>query len=741
MAGGDDYDPWTREDLLRGGFDADFDLDREPRGFLQRTTDKLRSYLFPGRQRAVGETSLLLLAWLSLTGAFVALVVVAVVFYYSVTLPDPREAGLMKTAPNLTILAKDGRFIAERGMRRGYTSYTDLPAHLINAAVAAEDRRFRYHFGFDPIGMARAALRNWRAGRVVEGGSTITQQLAKNLFLSSRRTWTRKAEEVILSLWLESRYTKNEIAELYFNRVYFGAGNYGIGAAAYHYFGKEPQNLTLAEASLLVGLIKAPSQYSPSRNLQGARDRARTVLKSMAEAEMIGLEEYGLALAQPATFQTLPSTPGFEHLVDWIVEMVPQLAGEIHTNVIVETSVDADLQEAAWAALREVMGHMGASVHASEAAVVALSPDGRLRALIGGMNYQSSQFNRAVSARRQPGSAFKPFIYLAAIEKGYRPDDVITDAPVQVGAWTPGNYGGIYRGKISLRRALADSSNMAAVRLTSDVGLSRVIATARRLGITTELRAHPTLALGASDVTLLEMAGAFASFANGGFSTAPQVIDRIRDENGNVLYARSKAEPHRVIAEAHVAAMNDMMHAVVETGTGRGGALPGQIVAAKTGTSQRYRDAWFVGFTPYYVGGVWMGNDNNGSMRGVTGGSLPAEVWRRMMTKAHEGLEVKPMPGVRQTLIALPAKPLVPSPRTKPVSERPGISRKDAAAKMKFGQQEGDKRIPRKVLPVEQRPVARQSPMRRDGEQRNAAARPYHDAENTGLFSATRRPR
>ncbi len=730
MVRGDDHDFWVREGLLTEGFDDD--LDEEPRGLLRRTADKLKTHIFPTRPQWISESWLLLLAWLSLTFAFIALMVVAVVFYYSVTVPDPREAALMKTAPNLTILAQDGRFIAERGMRRGYTRYADLPAHLVNAAIAAEDRRFRYHFGFDPMGMARAALRNWRAGRVVEGGSTITQQLAKNLFLNSNRTWTRKAEEVILALWLESRYTKDEIAELYFNRVYFGAGNYGIGAAAYHYFGKEPQHLTLAEASLLVGLIKAPSQYSPSRNLQGARDRARTVLKAMAEAEMIGLEEYGLAVAQPATFHTLPSTPGFEHLVDWIVELVPQLAGEIHTNVIVETSVDANLQEAAWSALRDVMGGIGATVHVSEAAVVALSPDGRLRALIGGMNYQTSQFNRAVAARRQPGSAFKPFIYLAAVEQGYKPDDVITDAPVQVGAWSPGNYGGIYRGKISLRRALADSSNMAAVRLTSNIGLSRVITIARRLGITTELRAHPTLALGASDVTLLEMAGAYASFANGGFSTAPQVIDRIRDENGNVLYARSTAEPHRVISEANVSAMNDMMHAVVEKGTGQGGSLPGQIVAAKTGTSQRYRDAWFVGFTPHYVGGVWMGNDNNGPMKRVTGGSLPAEVWRQMMTKAHEGLEPKPMPGVRKTLIALPAKPPVPSPRVVETSER-----REPSAKTKPAQSDAVKRLPRKASPAERKPAVRQPLTRRNTEERSAVSRPPHSADNTSLFAAT----
>ncbi|MDZ4791962.1 MAG: PBP1A family penicillin-binding protein [Hyphomicrobiales bacterium] len=736
MTGGSDYDFWRSRPLAEkeDGFYTD-EYAVKP-SLLSRSLDRVKQHFFDGWRRAVCEASFQVLAWVAVAAAFVSLILVALVYYYSVTLPDSRHAGITKTPPNLTILAQDGRFIAERGMRRGYVAYADLPPHLVNAAIAAEDRRFRYHFGFDPIGMARAALRNWRAGRVVEGGSTITQQLAKNLFLTSRRTWTRKVEEVIVSLWLEHRYTKDEIAELYFNRVYFGAGNYGVGAAAYHYFGKHARDLTLAESGLLVGLIKAPSQYSPMFNLKGARDRARTVLKSMAEAEMIGLEDYGLAVAQPASFQKLPSTPGFEHLVDWIVELVPQLAGEIEANIIVETSVDADLQEAAWAALREVMERMGASVHASEAAVVALSPDGRLRALIGGMDYQSSQFNRAVNARRQPGSAFKPFIYLSAIERGYTPDDVIRDAPVQVGAWTPGNYEGIYRGQISLRRALADSSNMAAVRLTSDIGLSQIIATARRLGITTELRAHPTLALGASDVTLLEMAGAYASFANGGFGVAPQVIDRIRDENGNVLYSRSTAAPYRVIAEGHVAAMNDMMHAVVENGTGSGGALPGQIVAAKTGTSQRYRDAWFVGFTPYYIGGVWMGNDNNWPMRNVTGGSLPAEVWRRMMLKAHEGLEAMPMVGVRRTLIAGPVKPAVSSLAAKHIPAAP-----PAADKPRPG--------PRASASYDRRTVPK-SAMRRsagqpqsppqNGKSRNVASPAQQGGGNSGMFRATGRP-
>lgn len=621
--------------------------------------------------RPPGEAALHFAGWLILATAFTATALSAIVFYYSVTLPDPRAARLGGRPPNLTILAADNSFIAERGMRREYITAEHLPKHLIDAAIAAEDRRFRYHFGFDPIGMVRAALRNWRAGRIVEGGSTITQQLAKNLFLKPRRTWTRKLEEIILSLWLEARFTKDEIAELYFNRVYFGAGNYGIGAAAYHYFGKEPKHLTLAESALLVGLIKAPSQYSPAYNLSGARARARSVLASMAGEGIIGIEDYGLALAQPARFQTLPSTEGYEHLVDWIVELVPELAGDVDGNLIVETSIDPGVQAAAIGAIRAVLSRFGSEARLSEAGAVFMDLDGRITALIGGMNYQASQFNRTVKALRQPGSAFKPFIYLTALEAGLSPETTILDAPVEIGGWRPNNYGGIYRGPVNLRTALAQSSNMAAVRLTQRAGIPSVIKAARRLGITTPLRNHPTIALGSSEVTLLEMTAAYSTFANGGYATVPHLIERIRDENGNIIYERNKAPTHRVIEERHAAAMNSMLHAVITSGTARGAALKDHPVAGKSGTSQRYRDAWFIGYTPYFAGGVWLGNDSNVPMRGVTGGSFPALIWREAMTRAHDGLQPRSLPGVRGPV---PQKPLREEPlRKKPAAPQPAL--------------------------------------------------------------------
>jgi penicillin-binding protein 1A len=632
-----------------------------------------------GHRQQPGQASLRLAAWLTLFAAFCLVAISGIVFYYSMTLPDPRAAGIARQPPNLTILAADNSFIAERGMRRAYVRAEDLPAHLIEAAIAAEDRRFRYHFGFDPIGMARAALRNWRAGRIVEGGSTITQQLAKNLFLKPRRSWTRKLEEIILSLWLEVRFSKDEIAELYFNRVYFGAGNYGIGAAAYHYFGKEPRDLTLAECALLVGLIKAPSSFSPRYNLPGARARARVVLAAMAEAGTISLEAYGLALANPASFQTLPSTPGYEHLVDWIAEQVPELVGEAEGNLIVETSIEPAMQQAANAAIRAVLARFGAEARIGEAAAVFMTLDGRITALIGGVNYQASQFNRAVRALRQPGSAFKPFIYLTALEGGLSPETTILDAPVDINGWRPSNYDRQYRGPMSLRQALAQSSNMAAVRLTQQAGVEAVIRAAQRLGVATPLRHHPTIALGSSEMTLLELTTAYSAFGNGGLAVSAHVIERIRDENGKVLFERNRSGGVRVMEARHAASMHSMLRAVVTSGTGRAAALKDVTAAGKSGTSQRYRDAWFIGYTDRFAGGVWLGNDAGIPMRGVTGGSFPAQIWRHAMEEAHRERphqhpprerDMSPGGGEPAAVAAKPQHIAPPRPERNPLARR-----------------------------------------------------------------------
>jgi penicillin-binding protein 1A len=596
-------------------------------------------------RRSAHRPLLRLIPWVLLAFAWVGLILASVVAYYAAILPDPRKAMALRLPPNLTILSREGDFIAERGMRRAYVPYKDIPPHLVKAVLATEDRRFFYHFGLDPVGLVRAAKTNLRSNEVVQGGSTITQQLAKNLFLQPKRTLGRKAEEFILALWLENRFTKQDILELYLNRVYFGGGNYGIGAAAHSYFHKEPKDVTLTEAALLAGLIKAPSRLSPTANMDRAHTRAREILRILAETDQIDINQYAEALAHPAQLEAPPSKPGFGFVADWVAEAAPMLTGETDRNLIIETTIDAGLQLAARTAVENVMRTKGRTARASEAAVLLLSPDGAIRVMIGGRNHAESQFNRAVRAMRQPGSAFKPFIYLAAIESGFTPDTQIEDSPLELDGWKPANFGGEYRGKISLRAALTHSSNMAAVRLTQSVGTERVVEVANRLGVLSAKNVGPTLALGTSETSLLEMTSAFAVFSNGGSAVAPEIVERIRDDQGRVLFERSKETPVRIVSARAVAAMNDMMNSVVAGGTARAASLDIYPAAGKTGTTQSFKDAWFIGFTAQWVGGVWMGNDNASPMRGVTGGSLPAEIWKELMLKAQEGLMAKPLPG------------------------------------------------------------------------------------------------
>jgi penicillin-binding protein 1A len=596
-------------------------------------------------RRSAHRPLLRLIPWVLVAFGWGAIMLASVVGYYAAILPDPRKAMTLRLPPNLTILTRDGDFIAERGMRRAYVPFKDIPPHLVKALLATEDRRFFYHFGLDPVGLARAAKTNLRSNEVVQGGSTITQQLAKNLFLQPKRTLGRKAEEFVLALWLESRFTKKEILELYLNRVYFGSGNYGIAAAAHSYFRKEPKDITLSEAALLAGLIKAPSYFSPNASLDRARARAKEILRILAETDEININQYAEALANPAQLEPSPSTPGFGFVADWVAEVAPMLTGETDRNLVVETTIDPVLQLAARAAIENAMRTKGRTAHASEAAVLLLAPDGAIRVMIGGRNHAESQFNRAVRAMRQPGSAFKPFIYLAAIESGFTPHAQIEDAPIDIDGWKPTNFGGEYRGKITLRSALTHSSNMAAVRLTQTVGSERIVEVANRLGVLSARNVGPTLALGTSETTLLEMTSAFAVFANGGFAVAPDIVERIRDDQGRVLFERSKDAPPRIVSARAVSAMNDMMNSVVAGGTARGASLDFYPAAGKTGTTQSYKDAWFIGFTAQWIGGVWMGNDNASSMRSVTGGSLPADIWKELMLKAHEGLMPRPLPG------------------------------------------------------------------------------------------------
>jgi penicillin-binding protein 1A len=589
----------------------------------------------------------------SLLAAIWACIVLGLaVIYFIARVPDPVIASLDDRPPNVTVLAQDGTVLAERGLRRGHVRLDVLPPYLVQAVLATEDRRFYSHFGIDPLGLVRASFRNATAGTVVEGGSTITQQLAKNLFLSPKRTVMRKLEEMVYAVWLEQRFSKNEILELYLNRVYFGGGTYGVEAASRRYFGKSSRFVTLPQAALLAGLLKAPSRYSPRRSVKLASDRVDEVLENMVEAGYLSPKHARSVSQQPLKLLAKGDDTGYPYPVDWVAELLPELVGENDSDLIVETTIDAGLQRVSQQALRRLLDEEGTARAAREGAVVVLDTMGGVKALVGGRSYSTSPFDRALKALRQPGSAFKPFVYLAALESGYSPKSVAYDGPTTVAGWSPHNYTGIYQGEISLRDALAQSVNTVAARLAAEVGPWRVVRVARRLGIQSKLHTRPSIALGTAEVSLLELVGAYAPFANGGQGVLPHIITRVRNGDGVVIYERQRSTTGQVVALHYVGAMNDMMHAAVTRGTGEKASLEGQMTGGKTGTTQSYRDAWFVGYTAHYVGGVWIGNDNSSRMRKVTGGTLPAELWHDIMTYAHRDKTPLPLPGTRAPWLA-----------------------------------------------------------------------------------------
>jgi penicillin-binding protein 1A len=594
-----------------------------------------------------------------------AILLAATLTYYTIAIPNPMTLRRNEPAPVIRVLAVDGSVLAERGQAYDYMPIDFLPAHVTKALIATEDRKFYEHWGVDPWGLLRAAFANLRAGRVVQGGSTLTQQLAKNLFLSSERRLGRKFEEMILALWLELRLSKPDILELYLNRVYFGGGAYGIEAAARRYFDKSARELTVPEAAVIAGLLKAPSKFAPTSNPALARQRARTVLTKMAAAGFLTMAEEKTALATPIKFTdpaSIREPTGFEYAIDMVLERLPQLDGRSHGEIIVETTIDAKLQKRAQDIVQRVLDADGPGVDASQAGLVVLDTAGAIRAIVGGKSFAESQFNRALRARRQPGSAFKTFVYLAAIEAGMTPDTTAYDLPVSVNGWSPRNEGGGHRGAVSLRTALATSINTVAVRLHMDLGARKTVGVAQRLGIRSELRDGPSLALGTSEVTLMELASAYSVLANGGHLVEPHVIERVRVGSGQVLHQRPGHRARQVVAIEHVAAMNDMLNAALIDGTGRRAALARHPAAGKTGTSQDFRDAWFVGYTAHLVGGVWVGNDNGRAMNRVMGGTLPAKIWRDVMVGAHETLQPIPLPGTS-------------APRTQPATVVPTAAR------------------------------------------------------------------
>lgn len=565
-------------------------------------------------------------------------------------LPDKQALWILNREPASEFIDARGETIAVRGPHYGRAiSARDLPPHVVQAFIAAEDRRFREHTGVDLWAIIRATLENARAGRTVQGASTITQQLVKNLFLTPDQTLKRKAQEARLAGDLERLLTKDEILDLYLNRVYLGAGAYGIDAAAHTYFGKAAADLTLAESAMLASFPKAPTRFANQVQTVRAKDRQHYVLQQMAEAGFISRQEADAAYAQQLIFAK-ESTDSFSgHALDYALERVRQVLPNAPPDLVIKLSLDLSIQAAAQKAVDNGIATMGKDRRASEgAALVIENSTGAIRALVGGRNYLKSQFNRATQARRQPGSAFKMFVYAAALEDGMTPDTVRFDMPVTIGSWRPRNYGGEYHGPVTLSEALAQSLNTVAAQIGTEIGVGKVTALAREFGVTSPLHNYPSITLGSDEVTLLDMTRGYGVLAKGGLQMNPYIIEEIRNSRGELLYSNPAAAAPRVYPENLAADMNAMLTRVVVAGTGRAAQIPGWDVAGKTGTSQDWRDAWFLGYTSRYVGGVWVGNDNDRPMAKVTGGEMSARIWADMMKPAHSGLTPVPLPGAKR---------------------------------------------------------------------------------------------
>ena len=548
--------------------------------------------------------------------------------------------------PGIMLLAEDGTVLSEQGAFFGdQVRVSELPDYVPNALIAIEDHRFRSHFGVDPLSLMRAAYENFTAGRVVQGGSTITQQLAKNLFLKPERTYSRKAQELVLALWLETKFSKDDILQLYLNRVYYGSGATGIEKAAQVFYHKSAADLNLTEAATLAGVLKAPSNYNPIAHPDAAAARTNLVLNAMVDADFISQGEADQAVNAPTTVVASDYVPATQYVVDWINEQLPLLVKDYGQSIIVETTIDPNLQLIAERSLRKHLTEEGKKLNVSQGAMVVMDTFGAVKAMVGGRSYKRSQYNRVTKAMRQPGSAFKPFVYLAAMEQGYTPESMAIDQPIRIGNWEPENYKHKYLGEVTLRTALALSLNTVAAQLANSVGPENVVAVAHRLGITSHLGNDASIALGTSEVTLLELTSAFTPFANGGYSIVPFSVRRIVTRDGQIIYERSGDGLGQAMSNRDLGSMNSMMRAVVNEGTAKKAQIPGFDIAGKTGTSQDYRDAWFVGYSSYLVAGVWLGNDDNSPTKTVTGGSVPAAIWKDVMEVAHANLSPAPLPG------------------------------------------------------------------------------------------------
>ena len=599
------------------------------------------------KRRGTGSIFSRLFYWTLVLGIWVVIAGIGTIAFVASTLPPIQSLQVPKRPPTIEIVGLDGRPLTSRGEMSGTDiSIKELPPYLPRAFIAIEDRRFYSHYGADPIGLARAMTANVLRRGVSQGGSTITQQLAKNLFLTQERTLWRKMQELVLAVWLERKFSKTEILELYLNRVYFGSGAYGVEAAAQRYFGKPARQVKVAEAAMLAGLVKSPSRLAPSRNPNGAERRAQTVLAAMADQGFITETMAKTALMQPGRAVKPAGAGSVNYVADWIMDVLDDLVGRVEQDLVVETSIDPVLQAAAEKALVDELALKGPKFDVAQGAIVAMTPDGAVRALVGGRNYAESQYNRAVAARRQPGSAFKPFVYLTALERGLTPDTVRDDKPVALKGWKPENYSREYHGPVTLTQALAHSLNTVSVRLTLEFGPVAVAKTAYRLGIASKLDANPSLALGTSEVSLIELVSAYAPFANGGDAISPHVIERVRNQAGKVLFARAPQNLGRIVEPRYVGMMNSMLRETLLSGTAQRAQLAGWPAAGKTGTSQDFRDAWFIGYTGHLVTGVWLGNDDSSPTKKSTGSGLPVEIWSRVMKAGHQGVAVVALPGL-----------------------------------------------------------------------------------------------
>ncbi len=586
--------------------------------------------------------------WLFVLAIWGGIAASGVLLWYGKDLIALTKKSNFERKRSVIVLAMDGQTVlANYGESSGNrVRVQDLPPFVGNAVLAIEDRRFHYHFGIDPIGLVRAAYTNFRYGRVAQGGSTITQQLAKNLFLKPERTLKRKIQEAILAVWLETKYSKDEILSAYLNRVYFGSGAYGIDAAAHTYFDKPAERLTLEEAAMLAGLLKAPSRLAPDSNPERAMARMNMVLDAMEDAGFLEEEKEDDKVANAK--MTPPRKPinlrgsndSSRYFADWVLDRANELIGISGSDLTIVSTLDPKLQKATQEAIKTSLDTFFKDAKKlPQAAVVALDRDGAIRTMIGGRNYRDSQFNRATQAMRQPGSSFKPFVYLAALEKGWRPGDPITDAPINLNGYAPANHDGRYYGDIPLSSAMALSLNTATVNLAAQVGVDAVIDVAHRAGVASALVPNYSVALGTSEATVFEMAAAYETIANYGVPAQPYGILSIRDANEETLY-RHEAQPQAPVLDPEACKrLIAMMQEVVYRGTG-GRAYPGFPVAGKTGTSQDYRDTWFIGFSGAVVTAVWVGHDDNTSMRKQYGGNAPADIFRQVVQAAQTGKPV-----------------------------------------------------------------------------------------------------